>query len=37
MADFYEALAWSDISGEEQQRIIKNLSNFFHNGTSNCN
>ena len=37
LEDDMNSVAWNNLSGEEQQRIIRNLTNFFHNGTSNCN
>ena len=37
LEDDMNSVAWNNLSGVEQQRIIRNLTNFFHNGTSNCN
>ena len=31
------SIAWDNLSTTEQQRILTNLSNFFHNGTNECN
>jgi hypothetical protein len=31
------SVAWDNLSTVEQQRILSNLTNIFHNGTSNCN
>ncbi len=31
------SIAWDNLSPQEKSRVISNLSNYFHNGTKNCN
>lgn len=31
------SIAWNNLTNTEQQRILSNLTNVFHNGTKNCN
>ena len=31
------SIAWDNLSIEEKTRVTSNLSNYFHNGTKNCN
>nr|WP_139235936.1 hypothetical protein [Algoriphagus locisalis] len=37
LEDESESIAWSNLSGTDQDRILLNLNNYFHNGPSTCN
>lgn len=37
LEDKSNSVAWDNLSTPEQQRILLNLTNIFHNGVKNCN